>query len=195
MDKLQLAKWIRAAMAARENSFDKAASNQAQLEADRERELMVSCGDTQAYMYGIVDHAKFYRMTERQAVESVVPAEFVEPVYLLLATAWNDIQGWCDDVEGIVRPARSYAVTDAEEDDVNDPHVVGNDYNFEITLEPGTADEKKCGYQVHGANMLHAAFQVGQIMAGSFAQDFTIVPVAPVLLKMEKVTDSETEAK
>lgn len=192
MDKLQFAKWIRAAMAARENSFDRAASTQAQEVADRERELMVAAGDTQAYMYGIVDHAKFYRMSEREAVASVVPPEFVEPVYLLLVTAWNDIQGWCDEVEGKAPPAPSQ---EAVEDDVNDPHVVGNDYNFEITIEPGTADEKKCGYQVHGANMLHAAFQVGQIMAGSFAQDFTIVPVPPILLKLEKVTDSETEAK
>lgn len=185
MDKLQFAKWIRESMAARENSFDKLASNQAQAEADRERALMVSCGDKQAYMYGIVDHAKFYRMTEREAVASVVPPEFVEPVYLLLVTAWNDIQGWCDDVEGIVRPARSYAVTDAEEDDVNDPHVVGNDYNFAITFEPGTADEKKCEYQVHGSNMLHAAFQVGQVFAEKFATDFVIAPLPPVLLKME----------
>jgi hypothetical protein len=185
MDSKQFAAWIRAAMAARENSFDKLASQQAQEAGDRERQLMIDAGDKQAYMYGLVDHKQFYRLTEREAVASVVPAEFVEPVYLLLVTAWNDIQGWCDDVEGIVRPARSYAVTDAEEDDVNDPHVVGSDYNFAITFEPGTTEEKKCEYQVHGPNMLHAAFQVGQVFAEKFATDFVIAPLPPVLLKME----------
>jgi hypothetical protein len=189
MDKLKLAKWIRDAMAARENSFDTVASAQAQENAYRERELMVAAGDKHAYMYGIVDHAKFYRMTQREAVESVVPAEFVEPVYLLLVTAWNDIQGWCDDVEGIVRPARSYAVTGTEAD--SDSHVMGGDYNFETTFDPGTPDEKKCQTQVWAPNMLHAAFQVGQLFAEKFATDFTVVPIQPVILKLEKVGEAE----
>lgn len=188
MDKLQFAKWIRDAMAARENSFDRAASQAAQSAADAERKLMVEAGDKQAYMYGVVDHAKFYRLTEREAVESVVPADFVEPVYLMLVTAWNDIQYWCDAVEGKAPPT---PVQEAVEDYETDSHVTGGDYNFEITIEPGTADEKKCGYQVWAPNMLHAAFQVGQIMAGSFAQDFTIVPVAPILLKLEPATEAE----
>lgn len=187
MDKLQFAKWIRAAMAARENSFDHGASNAAQAAMDTQRAEREAAGEPTHYC--VVDHSRFYTLSEREAVASVVPAEFVEPVYLLLVTAWNDIQYWCDEVEGNDPIKPSPEAVEGEEDDVNDPHVVGNDYNFALTFEPGTADEKKCGYQVWAPNMLHAAFQVGQIMAGSFAQDFTIVPVPPILLKMVPATE------
>lgn len=93
LKKLEFAAWVRAAVKAREDSFDKAASEAAQDACDRKREQEVAEGNQYAYL-NVVDHSQFYRLTLREAVESVVPAEFVEPVYLLLATAWNDILDW-----------------------------------------------------------------------------------------------------
>jgi hypothetical protein len=182
MDKIQFAKWIRAAMAARENSFDKAASDAASAAMDIKRAECAARGEPTHYC--IVDHSKFYTLNEREAVASVVPPEFVDPVYLLLVTAWNDIQHWCDEVESTV-PTPELKESD-ESDDDEYPSREGRDFNFEITFEPGTAEEKKCQHQVWAPNMLHAAFQTGQVFAEKFAEDFTIVPLAPVILKMEK---------
>lgn len=185
MDKVQFANWILAAMEARENSFDKAASSAAQAAMDIKRAECEARGEPTHYC--IVDHSKFYQMNEREAVASVVPAEFVEPVYLLLVTAWNDIQYWCGEALGKASPT---GVQAAVEDDGIDPtSPEGSDYNFAVTFEPGTADEKKCQLQVWAPNMLHGAFQVGQTFAEKFATDFTIVPLAPVLLKMVKVSE------
>jgi hypothetical protein len=185
MDKVQFAKWIRASMAARENSFDKAASDAASAAMDIKRAECAARGEPTHYC--IVDHSRFYTMNEREAVASVVPAEFVDPVYLLLVTAWNDIQHWCDEVEGTVP-----TVEEKEEDGIeysDAPTPEGRDFNFAVTFDPGTPEEKKCQLQVWAPNMLHGAFQVGQTFAEKFATDFTIVPLAPVLLKMVKVSE------
>lgn len=98
MDQKQFAAWVRAAMAAYENSFDHAASKVASEAASAERVRRKEANDP-TYVFCLVDHEQFYRMTQRQAVESVVPAAWVEPIYLLMITAWNDIQSWCAKVE------------------------------------------------------------------------------------------------
>jgi hypothetical protein len=184
MDKVQFANWILAAMEARENSYDKSASDAASAANEVKRAELAARGEPTYYC--VVDYAKFYTMSEREAVASVVPAEFVDPVYLLLVTAWNDIQGWCAEALGKPFPT---GVQEAVEDDTIDPtSPEGRDYNFAVTFDPGTAEEKKCQLQVWAPNMLHGAFQVGQTFAEKFATDFTIVPLAPVLLKMEKVS-------
>ena len=93
LKKLEFAAWVRAAAKAHEDSFDRAASDAAQDECDHKREQEEAEGNQFAYM-NVVDHKQFYRMTLREATASVVPAEFVEPVYLLLTTTWNDILDW-----------------------------------------------------------------------------------------------------
>ena len=98
MDQKQFAAWVLAAMAAHENSFDRTASEAASEAASAERARRKEANDP-TYVYCVVDHEQFYRMTQRQAVESVVPAAWVEPVYLLMVTAWNDIETWCREVK------------------------------------------------------------------------------------------------
>lgn len=181
----QFAVWVRAAMAARENSFDKAASKAAQDAADIERQKRLDADDP-TYLYCVVDHSTFYTLSEREAVASVVPAEMVEPVYLLLVTAWNDIQYWCDATQGVKVKAvpQTDDDTDAETDDPSAEQ--GRDFNFELTFDPGQKTEQKCQYQVWAPNMLNAAVQVGQVFAEKFAHDFVVVPKPPVILKMVK---------
>lgn len=183
MDKVQFANWILAAMEARENSYDRAASDAASAANDVKRKELEALG--QPTYYCVVDYAKFYQMSEREAVASVVPAEFVDPVYLLLVTAWNDIQGWCAEALGKASPTGVQEAVEGDDEDPTSPE--GRDYNFGLTFDPGTPEEKKCQYQVWAPNMLHAAMQVGQTFAEKFASDFVITPLAPVILKMEKI--------
>jgi hypothetical protein len=175
---LQFASYIRAAAKAHEESFDKEASEKAQAACDERRDREKAEGNEYYYL-NVVDHAQFYRMDMRQACESVVPAEFVEPVYLLLQLGWNDIQGWADETEKAVRDI----VGINHDDDPNDP---GADYAFDITFDPDTVDAQTASVQTFGRNMLHAAFYMGQMFHEKFATDFRIVPKQATEIVMVK---------
>ena len=95
----QLAAWVRASAAAHENSFDKEACEQMRIEKEAEAEAAREANAPHAYLYGIFDTNQFYRLTLLQAVQSVTPADMVEPVYYLLRHTWNDMMYWCDSVE------------------------------------------------------------------------------------------------
>lgn len=90
----QFADWLEKSAAAHENSYDQEGADAAQEKSLAEYEREKEAGNPQFYMYGAVDYKQFYRMTMYEAVESVVPAEFVQPVYLLLVNSWNDINDW-----------------------------------------------------------------------------------------------------
>uniref|UniRef100_A0AB39CEP1 Uncharacterized protein n=1 Tax=Pseudomonas phage HRDY3 TaxID=3236930 RepID=A0AB39CEP1_9VIRU len=90
---MRLAGYVQATAKAREDSFDKAASDAAQNACDEKREREEREGNQHAYL-NVVDHAQFYKLTLREAAEATVPSEFVEPVYLLLQLGWNDAHDW-----------------------------------------------------------------------------------------------------
>lgn len=94
-----LAGWIQASAAAHENSFDKEACEAMRIAKDAEFEAAKEAGEPHAYLYGIFDAEQFYRMTLLQAVQSVTPADMVEPVYYLLRHTWNDMQHWCETIQ------------------------------------------------------------------------------------------------
>jgi len=175
---LQFAAFIRAAAKAHEDSFDRAASEKAQAKCDADWEREKEEGKPYYYL-NVVDHKQFYRLTMRQAVESVVPAEFVEPVYLLLQLGWNDIHSWAEQQENAVREM----VEINHDHDPNDP---GADYRFEITFDPDTPEARTGDIQTHGRNMLHAAFYLGQMHSEQFAHDFRIVPKPATPIVMVK---------
>lgn len=176
---LQFAAYVRAAAKAREDSFDRDASHAAQAKCDEKREREERDGSNLAYL-NVVDHSQFYRLSMRQACESVVPAEFVEPVYLLLQLAWNDISGWADETEKAVRDMVAI-------NHDNDPNEPGADYAFDITFDPDTVDAQTASVQTFGRNMLHSAFYLGQMFHEKFAVDFRIVPKPPIKLEMQPV--------
>ena len=90
---LRIAVYVQKTAKAREDSFDKGASNKAQQKADADWEREKAEG-SQHYYLNVVDHAQFYRLNLRQAAEATVPPAFVEPVYLLLQLGWNDALDW-----------------------------------------------------------------------------------------------------
>lgn len=90
---MRLAGYVLATAKAREDSFDKGASNKAQQKADVDWEREKAEGSPHYYL-NVVDHSQFYTLTLRQAAEVTVPPAFVEPVYLLLQLGWNDALDW-----------------------------------------------------------------------------------------------------
>jgi len=90
---LRLAGYVLASAKCHEDNYDKEAASEAEKEAGAEYDNAKASGDPYYYMH-VVDFAKFYKLTLRQAVEATAPAAFVEPVYLLLQLSWNDALDW-----------------------------------------------------------------------------------------------------
>lgn len=137
----ELAVAILAAMQAHEDSYDHGAAAVATAANDQKRARMEMEGNAAA-IYCIVDYRQFYRMDLRQAVESVVHGDLVEPVYLLLTTAWNDIADWAKAVVG----------------KENFRFIVGIDR----ATEPHTQDIREVSVQMGADDELQAAMKIGQ---------------------------------
>lgn len=103
-----------------------------------------------------IDFSKFQRMNYRQAVESCVPMEWRQPVYLLLVQSWNDALDWA-----------KYEVAKAETGE-------GQNYAFDITFKPEGEPVNVVTHQIHADNELAAAFKIGQVFDTQFGVDFTI---------------------
>ena len=81
----QLAKAIKAAAKAREESFDSDAADAAV--------------EKQGNKFPPVNSEQFYKLTILQACEKVCDPDLVEPVRIMLTTAWNDSLMWADDTK------------------------------------------------------------------------------------------------
>ena len=156
MDTKTFANWVRAAMAAKENSFDRAAYDVAAQKSQEEWDRRKAAGD-QTYMYCVTDAKAYYRLNDWEAVESVVPAEWVMPVYLLMVQAWNDIAMWADDALGLA-PQKPNGL-EAEES----PHIPAYAFAVSYKDRDGLAYESRMVSP--GRNMLHAAFECGRLCA------------------------------
>jgi hypothetical protein len=73
----------------RESSYDKAAADEATEVAEAQREA-----EPDNIYAGFVDHESFYGLTLEEACKQASPEDIWEPVYLLLALAWNDACDW-----------------------------------------------------------------------------------------------------
>ena len=90
-----LADMLDRAAKAREASYDHVAAGAAKVEADARR-----AADPDNHFAGLVDFAQFYTKTLYECCQAECPPELVEPAYLLLTTAYNDIYAWVDEQLG-----------------------------------------------------------------------------------------------
>lgn len=92
MDK-KLARMISDTVRIYEQSYDRAAADEAERQANAQREAQPD-----NIYAGIVDYKSFYRKTMAQAAQEAAEAagepNMAHPLYLLCYCTWNDIQGW-----------------------------------------------------------------------------------------------------
>ena len=93
-ESIWFAKLIQAAAKAHEDSYDTVASAAATEEWERTKKLNGNEWRLPP------DYAEFYRLTLREACEKVCTeagqASMIEPVYLLILQAWNDVLDWAN---------------------------------------------------------------------------------------------------
>ena len=82
----QLARALKLAAKAHEESYDKAGADAAEREA---------AGD----LSKAVNFSAFYGLTIQQACEKVCAPDLVEPVRIMLSTAWNDSLMWAENLK------------------------------------------------------------------------------------------------
>lgn len=92
-----LARAVLKAARIREESFDLEAAQKA-------TEKHIASGT----IYDLPFYEDYYRLTKEEACELIEPASLRMPVYLLLATNWNDVLEWAKDtVKDVTDNARS----------------------------------------------------------------------------------------
>lgn len=163
-----LAASIMAGMKAHEDSYDKVASDAATTKADDHNRGLLGGPSDPAWEY--VDFSSFYRMTLREAVESVA-GELSEPVYLLLNYAPNDAQDWAVEQLKPALPATEGATPSYQPDAVADhAKVVKCEAAMGGYYE--ALDNRK-----HGGDAQHIAFRAIEDALGmSWNQGATLNP-------------------